>query len=310
MSRAVKSVSGALGMGPTSQSVTAANINKTPFMIEEEAKKQRERIDPILQAQLASQQRTQQAFTQADIANTLAQQAQGRGPSLAEAQLKSAQERNLAQLVAAQAAARGSGGGASMRNLAQAQSGAGRAIAQDAAAARLQEQKMAQQQLQQMQAQEQAGALDLINQGFLADTAAKREIQQAELSQFSANQQAAYQANEARAKRNQQVLGGVMQTGAALISDKNAKTDMKNESKKIDKFLETLAAKSYEYKDSKNGKGKKFGIMAQDMEKSEVGRTIVKQTKDGKAVDMKSALSAVLAAQARLNERMKKIEKK
>lgn len=80
-----------------------------------------------------------QAAARQNVLNQMGLAAQGRGPSLAEAQLKSAQDRNLAQMLATAQAARGTNPALAQRALMQAQSGAGRELAQGAAQARLAE---------------------------------------------------------------------------------------------------------------------------------------------------------------------------
>lgn len=83
-------------------------------------------------------------------------QTTGQQPSLATAQLKAAQDRNLSQLMAAAAAQRGGNPALMQRQMAVQQGQAGRQIAQDSATARLQEQQAAQQLLAQ-QVQNQQG---------------------------------------------------------------------------------------------------------------------------------------------------------
>jgi hypothetical protein len=100
-------------------------------------------------ANLATQQRdlmtAQQGNLQAaDVAKALSERAMGRGPSLAEAQLRSATNRNLSQQLAAASAMRGRNVGTTQRQLLQQQGEAGRNLAQDAATARLAEQQAAQ----------------------------------------------------------------------------------------------------------------------------------------------------------------------
>lgn len=312
MSKGIKTVTSALGMGSSSSQVTAANINKAPFQIDAEAKRLQGYVNPMVQSQVARQASTGQAFDQANIAQNLAQTASGQGPSLAQAQLKSAQDRNLAQLMAAQSAARNVSGGAAARNLALASTQGNRQVAQDAASAKILEQRQAQQDLMGLRQAEDASALDLAQTAFNADTAAKREMQQAELQQFGANQQAASQANQARIDRNSQTRQmGSQALSALLMSDKNVKSDVEKETKKIDKFLDAMKSYSFEYKKGtpNTSSGKKVGVMAQDLEKSEIGKSLVKQTNAGKAIDMKNAFSAIMASQARLNERMKSLEK-
>jgi hypothetical protein len=50
--------------------------------------------------------------------------------------------------------------------------------------------------------------------------------------------------------------------------------------------------------------------MAQDLERSAAGKRIVSETSDGKMLDVNKALSASLAASARLNERVRTLEGK
>lgn len=91
---------------------------------------------------------------QREQSQRLEERATGQRPSLAEAQMKSAQDRNLAQQIAAAQSRRGGSASVRERELARAQSAAGRQIAQDSATARLQEQQATEQLLaNQLQAQ-------------------------------------------------------------------------------------------------------------------------------------------------------------
>jgi len=313
MSKAVKKVTGLVkGVVGGNAGATAANINKAPFMIDEEAKRLQSTINPMLAAQTARQASTGQAFNSANIAQNLAATASGKGPSLAQAQLKATQDRNLAQLMAAQSSGRGASGAAQGRNLATAMTMGNRQVAQDSASAKILEQRQAQQDLIGLRQNEDEGALNLANAAFTADTAAKREMQQAETAQFNAGQQAAMQSSANRASRGQALMGMAGSAGSALLmSDKNVKKDVKPDSKKIDKFLDAMKSYSFEYKEGtpNTSSGKKAGVMAQDLEKSEIGKSLVKETGAGKAIDMQSAFSAVMSAQARLNERLNSLEK-
>lgn len=89
-----------------------------------------------------------------DASQGLIQQLQaqttGQAPSLATAQLKAAQDRNLSQLMAAASAQRGGNPALMQRQLAQQQGQQGRQLAQDSGVARLQEQQAAQQLLGQV----------------------------------------------------------------------------------------------------------------------------------------------------------------
>lgn len=54
--------------------------------------------------------------------------------------------------------------------------------------------------------------------------------------------------------------------------------------------------------------GRQYGVMAQDLERSPVGRSMVIDTPGGKVVDTNKAAMASLAANARLNERLQNVE--
>jgi hypothetical protein len=95
---------------------------------------------------------------------------------------------------------------------------------------------------------------------------------------------------------------------ASLFSDEDAKTDIQDGRDAIDKMLDGIKAKSYRYKDEKMGKGKRVGVMAQDMSKSAMGAATVKPVDGFQALDVNKALSAALAASGRLHERVKALE--
>lgn len=73
-------------------------------------------------------------------------------------------------------------------------------------------------------------------------------------------------------------------------------------------FLDTLHAMNFEYRNKKLGEGKVTGVMAQDLEKSKVGDEVVEEKGGRKFIDMKKGLSAALAAQSQMNERLKRLE--
>lgn len=104
--------------------------------------------------------------------------------------------------------------------------------------------------------------------------------------------------------------GGQVAGAAIMHSDERLKMNVADARNEIDEMLDALRPKSYDYKDPKHGEGRRAGIMAQDLERSEAGRRIVFEAPDGKALDVNKALSAALAASARLNERVRAIEAK
>lgn len=105
---------------------------------------------------------------------------------------------------------------------------------------------------------------------------------------------------------------------ATLISDKRLKNVSipGGEGTVGDKFLDALtkSQSTYTYKDAHNEPtdhptGKKYlGIMAQAVEKTPTGDTIVKTGPKGKYLEMGPSLSAALAGLGRVNERLMSVE--
>ena len=102
--------------------------------------------------------------------------------------------------------------------------------------------------------------------------------------------------------------------GASMFSDRNLKKNIKSarnkdllSPKEIDGFLDSLYAHQYNYKNAKHGKGKQVGVMAQDLEKTQLGKQMVEDTAKGKRVNFGKGLGLVVASQARLNERLNAI---
>lgn len=110
-------------------------------------------------------------------------------------------------------------------------------------------------------------------------------------------------------KREAAMIGAVGTALPYIMSDMTQKTDIEPASgADISDFLGKLHESTYRYKNEKHGKGEHFGIMAQDMEKSRVGRTIVVQTPEGKMLDVKKALGALLASGAYQEKRIRELE--
>ena len=121
------------------------------------------------------------------------------------------------------------------------------------------------------------------------------------------------QADQNTMNRQTGVISGI---GAAMVSksDKNSKKNMKKTDgearEKVGEFLNALDAYSFEYKNEKDGKGEHAGVMAQDLEKSEMGKQMVKDTPEGKVVDFAQGFGALLASVAELNDEVKNLKKK
>lgn len=97
---------------------------------------------------------------------------------------------------------------------------------------------------------------------------------------------------------------------AAAMSDENKKEGVKSGGKEARTFMDALNAKAYWYKDPKYGKGKQVGVMAQDLEKSPMGKQAVVDTPQGKVVHSGKLATAVAAGLADVNKRLEKVEGK
>ena len=131
-------------------------------------------------------------------------------------------------------------------------------------------------------------------------------------------QQQAASANRPRSPSTMdQIMGfaGAVAPYAAMAwSDRGLKKNIRSAKdkdllspKEIDGFLDSLYGFQYNYKDGKHGKGKQVGVMAQDLEKTQLGRQMVEDTPKGKQVNFGKGLGLVVASQARLNERLNTI---
>lgn len=292
-------------------------IDKDAFQI----RGSKDRADRAQALRAEADQRSKVAMGQRkDLIQQLQAQASGTAPSLAEAQLRSAQDRNLAQQLAAAQSQRGGNVAATQRQLAQQQAQAGREVAQDAATARLQERESAQQLLGQQIGQEQQLADQLtqnyLQQGFNIEQARQQALadyEKLQTNQFLSSQGLTAASLEGGAQRQAGFLGGLLNAGggigAALISDKNEKKKIKKTSskdmmkalsdedekkniKKIgmkDESEKNMSEK--EKKDFKEGVAKRLS----PEKKKNLGKTKkeVKAEKDTKKADMAKKLAAV-----------------
>lgn len=173
------------------------------------------------------------------------------------------------------------------------------------------------------QAQNQANATNAFQQGTLG-------YQNSLFGNQAAGNQAAVGMQSNVNNINGALAGGVMDSqqkhdqGAMNMmgsmfggmSDKNSKTNIKDAKPEVQDFLDSVGSpKKYEYKDSKKdhpmaGEGEHISPMAQDLEKTSMGKGMVKDTPDGKIVDYAKGFGAMLAAQGEINERLKALEGK
>lgn len=98
--------------------------------------------------------------------------------------------------------------------------------------------------------------------------------------------------------------------GAVAASDEELKENIKGGDGSLQGFLNAIKAKQYEYKDPKFGEGTHVSPMAQDLEKTPLGDSLVIDTPQGKMVDYAKAGGLMLASAAMLNDRMGDLENK
>lgn len=165
----------------------------------------------------------------------------------------------------------------------------------------------------------QAGATTGLNQ------AAQSEQQNLLNAQGTTNNAIANQAGSQNAananiqvqnsKAQQGLFGGLLGGSGAALSDERLKTNIKPADAKIQQFLDTAGAHEYDYKPEVQGlpgadSKTHTGPMAQELEKSELGKQMVIDTPVGKAVDFQRGLGTIISAQAQLNKRLDALEGK
>lgn len=188
------------------EQVQASQIDAQPFNISKEATQAGQTYSDLLKSSQAAQQAG--AANKALVLNQMGQAAAGQGPSLAEAQLKAAQDRTLAQQLATTQSLRGGSAALNQRNMAQTMSQQGRALAQDASVARLAERDNF---LNQSNMADQNLRTDIQGQ-FGYNVANKRENQ----ARVTGNANFQQQANTANTAANNQFNGQIL--GAAATA--------------------------------------------------------------------------------------------
>lgn len=190
---------------------------------------------------------------------------------------------------------------------------------------------------QAMQGTEQAN-LDLAQQAATSRLAEQQGANQLLLAQATAQRDAAARAAAAELGARQEdaasrremvgnlgkgvasIFSGASGGGGQSASDENVKKNVKESSdasKVITEFMDALKSYTYEYKKGAkqpggkpNPEGEVSGVMAQDLEKTELGKQMVTDTKNGKVVDYAQGMAPLLASIAELNKRLKNLEGK
>lgn len=109
------------------------------------------------------------------------------------------------------------------------------------------------------------------------------------------------------------LAAGIGTSIAGAFSDERVKRGIGGSGAKVDEMLSALAPKRWHYKDGyeDDGASEHTGVMAQDLEKSDLGRTLVRKDADGvRIVDYspRTIGPIVLAALGHLSQRIDEIE--
>jgi hypothetical protein len=237
--------------------------------------------------------------------------AEGLTPSIAEAQLARGLSSARSAAASAGAGARGSNLGLGLRTAIQA---GGQASGEAAGQAAM------------LRAQELAQARNAYNQSAM-EAARLNQVGGMQYQQLMGQDQLARLgiANNMAVAREQSGIGNALIGGglnaagaigaslaapAPAASDKNLKTDVKDGKAAVQDFLDAISAKNYTYKKPFDDGKKHTSVMAQDLEKTSMGKQMVKNTPAGKMVDYGQGFAAIVAAQAELNDRLKRLEKR
>lgn len=189
----------------------------------------------------------------------------------------------------------------------------GAGLAGQQAVAGLQERQQAMGQQAQLQAMIQQGILGQRGQ----DVQATLGGQQNSLSGYGGiedNRTRRYMAAAGAPTPGEQMLGAVGGVaGLASLSDRRAKKNIADGEEEADELVKALRAKTWEYRDPKQpgaGPGRFLGDMAQNIEKTRVGKTIVRDTPRGKMIDGGRLAAALAAAMPGIDKRISKLERK
>lgn len=156
---------------------------------------------------------------------------------------------------------------------------------------------------------------DYLAMGLSLDQAqmqANLKMQEMRMQEALARQGIEAQQHTVSQQQKTNVLGAAGQ-GLAMYaaSDENLKTDVRDGDEEVYSFLDALEPKSYRYKEPElDGDGEQLSVMAQALEKSKTGKRLVVETKRGKYVDYGKALPILLASEAAMHRRLKKLEGK
>lgn len=194
------------------------------------------------------------------------------------------------------------------------QQGADQSQALSASQLQLQQETAAQQAQQQLSDLQQK----YIAMGMSADQAAYQAkvdqaqfLTQSEIQQEAARNGVAIQSGQAGEKAAAAGIGAAATIAAAAFSDERVKTDIHDGGDKVEGFLETIGTHAYKYKKPKmalRGEGEFVSPMAQELERTELGKSMVRDTPEGKVVDYGKGFGTMLATMAHLHRKVKALE--
>lgn len=121
-----------------------------------------------------------------------------------------------------------------------------------------------------------------------------------------------------RAKRHDAFIGNLVGTAGTVSAAAVSKSDERSKniedgSPDMDSFMESLKPIAFKYKNPESkgaAPGENVGVVAQDVEKTPVGKTMVKDTGGGKMLDMQKGFGVILAALAALHDKYEDMERK
>jgi hypothetical protein len=121
---------------------------------------------------------------------------------------------------------------------------------------------------------------------------------------------------QAQQQADAATMGAIASVGAAAAgapSDARVKMNVEEGGSSIKDMLDKLTAHKYDYKEGiiedPSMEKPQLGVMAQDLEQSEMGSQMVEEDENGvKRVDYANNASTMMAALAELNERLNKLE--
>lgn len=115
-------------------------------------------------------------------------------------------------------------------------------------------------------------------------------------------------ADIARSERLRTSLPGLRPTATSTVSDRRQKEV--DATTPVDRFLDALTAYTFRYKHpERHGDGRRLGIMAQDLERTELGEGLVRETPEGKVVDGAGLASAAMASAIELHRKQRALER-